>query len=357
VGKAHATENGMNPLGMSPHFEMPRNVYSSEHGAGGSSTGSAVAVALGLSTTAIGTDGRGSIRVPAAMNGVFGLKPTFNRLSSTGDIWRGSVGHTGPIGQSVADLVDLMEVAAAYDPLDPMTQFAHDWDTVKPTWRHALGRGISGCRIGVLVDEFPDADPAIAEACRAALAALEADGATLVDVRIPHLRIVNAVGPIVIAGESAANAATDLAAHAAETSDELRLVYGLMGAVSAQLFLRASRARTGIRLRAAAALAEVDVLALPTQARTAAHYPLSETGQQVAHTTWTAAMTRFSFLGNLTGLPAGTAPVGMHDGLPMGLQILGDAWDEASVLAVLAHIERLGISELPLPRGYLSLGG
>jgi aspartyl-tRNA(Asn)/glutamyl-tRNA(Gln) amidotransferase subunit A len=68
-------------------------------------------------------------------------------------------------------------------------------------------------------------------------------------------------------------------------------------------------------------------------------------------------MTRFNFLGNLTGLPAGSAPVGMHDGLPLGLQIVGDAWDEASVLAVLAHLERLGISELPLPRGYVSLAG
>jgi Asp-tRNA(Asn)/Glu-tRNA(Gln) amidotransferase A subunit family amidase len=353
--KSHATENGMNPHGMHDHFAMPRNAYSRDHGAGGSSTGSGAAVGLGLATVAVGTDGGGSIRIPAALNGVFGLKPTFNRFSSTGDIWRGSVGHTGPIGQSASDLVDLMEAATGRDPLCPMTWFATDWDHVRPTWRAAIGRGIAGCRIGVLVDELPDADAAIGRACERALAALEADGATLVDVRIPHLRVVNAIGPVVIAGESAANAASDLALHRHETGDELRLVYALMHAVGAQLFLHAARARSGLRRRAAAALAGVDVLALPTHAKLAASYPLAETGRNVAHTSWTAAMTRFNFFGNLTGLPAGTVPVGQHEGLPIGLQILGDAWDEASVLAVLAHVERLGIPHLPLPPRYLSL--
>ena len=75
-GKAHATENGLNPLGMNPHFDYPRNVYSADHGAGGSSTGSAVSVGLGMATVALSTDGGGSIRVPASLNGLFGLKPT-----------------------------------------------------------------------------------------------------------------------------------------------------------------------------------------------------------------------------------------------------------------------------------------
>ncbi len=354
-GKSHATEFGLNPLGYNVHFDMPRNVYSSAHGAGGSSTGSAAAVGLGLATVAVGTDGGGSIRVPAAMNGVFGLKPTFNRFSGVGDIWVGTVGHAGPIGQSASDLVDLLEGASGRDPRDPLTHFALDWDAVRPTWRAAIGRGIAGCRIGVLVDELADADPAIAAACRSALDALAADGATLVDVRIPHLPIVNAIGPIVIASESAANTAGLIAQHRDETGDELRLIYGLMKSVSAPMFLKASRARTGIRARAAAALAGVDVLALPTQARTAAPYALSEGDTQLSRTAWTAAMTRFSFLGNLTGLPAGSAPVAMCEGLPVGLQIVGDAFDEASVLAVLAHLERLGVTALPLPPDYVDL--
>jgi len=354
-GKAHAAENGMNPLGFNPHFDYPRNVYSAAHGAGGSSTGSAVAVGLGMAPVAVSSDGGGSIRLPASLNGLFGLKPGLNRMSRTGDIWLGTVGHPGPIGASVSDLVALLEVCAARDPLDAFTHFPPDWDSVVPTWRAALGRGIQGCVIGVLRGEFVDAEPEIARGCEAALKALEAEGATLVDVDIAHLAIVNAIGPLVIAGESAANAQEDLRDHRGAFGDELRLVYGMMRAVNAQTHLRAQRARTGLRQRAAAALCGVDLLALPTHLRLAAPHPASESRQPVSDTAWTAAFTRPSFLANLTGLPAGTAPVGMSGGLPFGLQLLGDAWDEASVIAGLAHLERMAVSDIPLPPSYRPL--
>lgn len=353
-GKAHATENGMNPLGYNPNFDYPRNVYSNGHGAGGSSTGSAVAVGLGLAPVAVSTDGGGSIRIPAAMNGLFGLKPTFNRLSRYGDIWYGTVGHTGPIGQSASDLVDLMEVCAGRDARDPLTHFAPDWDDVVPTWRPALGRGIKGCRIGVLREELRDATPAIARACDDALMALEKEGAILVDVHIPLLRVANAIGPLVIAGESAANASDDLEQNRSAISDELRLIYGLLSCVTAQQHLRGLRTRTRLREVMAAAIAEVDLFALPAHARLAAPYPLREDRMQVADTAWTASMTRFNFVGNLTGLPAASVPVGMDDGLPIGLQFLGDAWDEASVIAAAAHLERLDVTALPKSPGYRS---
>jgi aspartyl-tRNA(Asn)/glutamyl-tRNA(Gln) amidotransferase subunit A len=355
VGKAHATENGMNPLGYNPNFDYPRNVYSSGHGAGGSSTGSAVAVGLGLAPVAIATDGGGSIRLPAAMNGLFGLKPTFNRLSGTGDIWLGTVGHAGPIGRSAADLVDLLVACAARDPLDPKTHFANDWDYVYDAWRAALGRGIAGCRIGVLRSELRDAAPPIARACEDALRALEKEGAKLVDTSFPLLTMANAVGPIIIAGESAANACDDIAAHRHDTSDELRLVYGLMECITAQQHLRATRVRSRIREQLAETMAEVDLLALPAHARQAAPYALDENRTQIADTAWTASMTRFSFLANLTGVPAAAIPVGMHDGLPIALQLVGDAFDEASVIAGCAHCERMGITALPRPAGYRPL--
>ncbi len=357
-GKVHCTENGLNPLGFNPHHAMPRNVHSSGHGAGGSSTGSAVAVGLGLAPVAISTDGGGSIRIPAAVNGLFGLKPTFNRLGGTGDLWVGTVGHTGPIGGSVTDLVDLMEVCAARDPDDPHTHYADDWDTVIPTWRAAIGRGIRGCRIGVLRRFFGRADPRIARLCSEALRALEAEGAELVEIDLPLLDLANAIGPLVIAGESTANNFDLLAEHRHETSDELRLIAGLMECVTAQEHLRATRVRTQLRITLAEAFQDVDLFALPTTARLASPYPLSETGRQIADTGWTAAMTEMNFLGNLTGVPAGTAPVGTvsESGaqLPVGLQLMGDAWDEASVLAALAHLERTGIATVPVSSGYRS---
>ncbi len=353
VGKAHATENGMNPLGYNAHFDYPRNAWSAEHGAGGSSTGSAVAVALGLAPVAIGTDGGGSIRIPAALNGVFGLKPTFLRLGRTGGIWLGTVGHAGPIGRSTSDLVDLMEVCAARDPDDPLTHFAPDWGAVESTWRPALGRGVRGCRIGVLAGELAEADPAIARACTAALDALAAEGAVLVNLEVPLFDLSNAVGPLVIAGESAANAWDDLRAHRSEFGEELRLIYALMQCVTAQDHLRATRVRDQLRLELACAISGVDVLALPSHAKLAPSYPRAENRVEVADTATTGAMTRFNFAGNLTGLPAASVPVGVHDGLPIGLQILGDAWDEASVLAVCAHLERIGVTDIGRSPGFV----
>lgn len=355
-GTSHATENGMNPLGFNPNHPMPRNVYSADHGAGGSSTGAGVAVGLGLSTVASGSDGGGSIRIPASKNGVFGLKPTFNRLSSTGNLWKASVGHGGPLGASAEDLVDFLQVAGGLDPLDPFTQFATDWDTVRPTWRAALGRGLKGARIGVLNQEIDDADPRIAARVREVVAALEGEGAELVDVHIERLEVVNAIGPLIIASESAANAASDMAVHRRDSSDELRMVYGLMQAVDAPLYLHARRARAGLRRRIAAVLSGVDLLVLPTLQRPPCPYPRGN-GQQIADITWTSAMTRFSFLGNLTGLPAMSAPIGMLDGLPVGIQFLGDAWDEASVLAAGAHIQRMGLAALPNPKASIDLLG
>ncbi|MCB9675708.1 MAG: amidase [Alphaproteobacteria bacterium] len=355
LGKAHCTENGMNPLGFNPNFDYPRNVYSAGHGAGGSSTGSAVAVGLGLATVAVSTDGGGSIRVPASLNGQFGLKPSLQRFGRSGDIWVGTVGHTGPIGQSTPDLVDLMEVCSAHDPGDPFTDFPPDWGRVESTWRPALGRGIRGCRIGILPRFMAMATPEIAKACEVALKALEAEGAILTEIDFPLLAVVNAVGPIVIAGESAANAYDDLVAHRTESSDELRLVYALMDCISAQEHLKATRVRTQLRWDLAAAIAGVDLLALPTTGRLASPYPLSESRVQIADTAWTASMTEMNFLANLTGVPAASVPVGLHDGLPIGLQLVGDAWDEASVIAGCAHLERLGVTQIDPSPGYRSL--
>jgi len=354
-GTTHTTENGLNPLGYNPNHAMPRNIYSAGHGAGGSSTGSAVAVGLGLAPVAVATDGGGSIRIPAALNGLFGLKPTFNRLSSTGNLWKGSVGHAGPIGGSVEDLVDFLEVASGRDPDDPFTGFATDWSTVRPTWRAALGRGIAGARLGVLRSELEEAEPRIAALTMEALAALEAEGAELVDVSLEHLAVANAIGPLIIASESAANNATDMVRHRKQASDELRMVYGLMQAVDAPTYLRARRVRAGLRRRVAELLCGVDLLVLPTVQRLAAPYPPQ--ARQIADLGWTGAMTRFAFLGNLTGLPALTAPIGQIDGLPVGLQFMGDAWDEASCLAAGAHVERMGLSQLPRPRGFVELCG
>ena len=354
-GKSHATEWGLNPLGYNEHFDMPRNPWSSAHGAGGSSTGTAVSVALGLAPVGLGSDGGGSIRIPSAFNGIYGIKPTYIRIGRTGDTWGpGTMPHAGPLGSSTEDLVDLLSVAVGVDPEDPTTLLAPDGHAVVESWRLALGRGVKGCRIGVLRSEFADATPEIAAACELALQALAREGAVLVDLDIPLAKHAPAVGALVIASESTANVSDDAVLYGHKFGDEFATVCALMARLPARSFLLAGRTRAAMRRQLAAAIAGVDVIALPTTARQAPKYGLDEGKKGIFDSAAIAGTTRFSFLCNLTGLPAGSVPVVFHGGLPIGLQIVGDAWDEASVLAVMAHCERLQLAP-GKPTGWRSL--
>ena len=119
----------------------------------------------------------------------------------------------------------------------------------------------------------------------------------------------------------------------------------------------AQKSRAWLRRQMAEALRKVDVLALPSTARVAPAYTLAEDRVHVQDTEALIGLCRYAFLANLTGLPAGSAPVGMDEGLPVGVQIIGDAWDEASVLAVMAELERVGVTQLPPPEGRFDLLG
>lgn len=356
IGKTHATESGLNPCGVLEHFSGPRNVHSDGHAPGGSSTGSGVATALGLCASAVGTDGGGSIRIPASLNGVFGLKPTYLRIGRTGDAWGAStVAHIGPIGQSVADCVEQLAATAGVDPDDPITRWAPDRHKSAP-WVKALGRGVRGARIGICHSEFEDADSAVAGVTLRAVKALADEGAELVDVSLPFGSLINGIGVVSIASESAANLRDDFAKHEAEFGAELAIILRLMGLIPAQEYLQAARARAHLRDKVAELFGDIDLLVLPTTGTVAPPYALSEDRMPVLNPVATAAMTRFNFLGNLTGLPAGTVPVGTVDGLPVGLQLVGDAWDEASVIAAMAHCERLGLHHaVPRPGTYIDI--
>ncbi len=358
-GKTHTTEWGMTPTGQNTHFRMPRNVWGADRCAGGSSTGSAVAVALGMTPVALGSDGGGSIRIPAALQGVYGLKPTWVRVGRSGDIYgESSVAHVGPIGASTADLVEwLAPFASTPDHDDPVHAWQPDRDTAPTAWRAALGRGVRGARLGIVRKDWEDCDPRLAAAAMGAVDALVREGATLVDVDVPLAPLANAIGMLVIGPEVAANLSDDLAVHGPRISDDLRLVLRLLSTMSSQEVAAAARTRAMLRRQLAAAMAGVDVLVMPTVAVPAPRYPLAEDGVAVSDADAIRGLCRYAFLGNLTGLPAGTVPVGMVDGLPAGLQILGDAWDEASVLAVMAHVERLGVGKLPRAPGWESLLG
>jgi aspartyl-tRNA(Asn)/glutamyl-tRNA(Gln) amidotransferase subunit A len=354
LGQTPMTEYGMSPLGINPHRRLPRNPHELGHLPGGSSTGSAVAVAEGLLPLAIAADGGGSIRIPASFNGIFGLKPSWGRVSRAGDAFGGSVNHLGPVAASVHDMAVFFEACGAPDEADSNTRLAPP--LAPGSLVRALGRGVRGLRIGVLEGEMGAADSHVGAACRTALAALESEGATLVPLRFDFARYAAPVGYLTIAYEAFADLRAVIADHLDELGPDLQITMATVGTMNARDLSDALRLRSGLRLAVATLLRDVDVLALPTTMRGAPAATDDEARAGFVDPYAVDGACRFCFLANLTGLPAGTAPIGLDPrGLPLGLQIVGDAYDEATVLGVLAHLERTGAALVQRPRVSLDI--
>jgi aspartyl-tRNA(Asn)/glutamyl-tRNA(Gln) amidotransferase subunit A len=353
LGKTVLTEWGMSPIGNNAcapgddrRARMPHNVHHPGRAAGGSSTGSAVGVALGIGPVALAGDGGGSIRIPAALNGVFGIKPTFGRASRAGDGFKGSVAHCGPIAACTLDLAHVLDATASQpDPRDPVTA----WAPAPPRggFGARVGAGVRGMRVGLPIGEWDAASAEVARLGREAVRWLEREGAAVIDVSIPLARDAAPIGYLTIGPESLAATLdhwTD-PRDRARLNDDLRLSFAVLSGISAAEHLDAQRLRTALRAQVAAALREVDVLAVPTTAITAPAYDEADETRAFSDPMALDGLCRFAFLANLTGVPAGTAPVGWDaEGLPVGLQIVGDAWDEHVVLGVLAHLERGGVA-------------
>jgi aspartyl-tRNA(Asn)/glutamyl-tRNA(Gln) amidotransferase subunit A len=347
LGHTPMTEYGMTPMGFNPKRVMPRNPHATDRVAGGSSTGSAVAVATGLVPLALGGDGGGSIRIPSCLCGVFGIKPTWGRVSRQGDVFGGTVAHVGPIASSTLDLARCLEIASGRDPADAQTWLAPDREA--GTFVRALSRGVRGLRIGVVESEWADASPAVARAGKAALRELEKEGAVLVPVRLELARWAAPAGYLAIGMESF-GAHRQLRAEGAPFTPDLAISYAVLGQMSAREYLDAQRVRAGLRAEVARAFEDVDLLGLPSAATSATRVTDAEFEKGFVDARALDALCRFMFLGNLTGLPALSAPVGLDEGrLPLGLQLVGDAWDEATVLAAAAHLERTGAAKVERP--------
>jgi aspartyl-tRNA(Asn)/glutamyl-tRNA(Gln) amidotransferase subunit A len=348
LGQTPMTEYGMSPLGFNPKRTMPRNPHATDRVAGGSSTGSAVAVATGLVPLAMGGDGGGSIRIPAALCGVFGIKATWGRISKRGDLFGGTVAHVGPLASSTLDLARCLEATSGRDPGDPQTELAPP--TEPGSFVRALGRGVRGMRIGVVETEWADAAPGLSRAGHEALRALEKEGATLVDVRVELARWAAPAGYLAIGMESFASHRELWAEKKEGFNGDLAISYATLSEMSATEYTHSQRVRSGLRAEIARAFGDVDLLALPTTATTAARVTDAEFDGGFLDARALDACCRFTFLGNLTGLPALTAPVGLDEArLPLALQLVGDAWDEATVLAAAAHLERIGAARVERP--------
>ncbi|MQS15908.1 Asp-tRNA(Asn)/Glu-tRNA(Gln) amidotransferase GatCAB subunit A [Streptomyces kaniharaensis] len=328
LGKTHTHEFA---FGLTT--PQTRNAWDRGRVAGGSSGGSAVAVAAGAATFALGTDTGGSIRVPAALNGVVGLKPTYGlvpRHGVTSLSW--SLDHVGPITRTVEDAALVLTALAGHDPRDPASLSA-------PAAHYQPGDAtdLTGLRIGVPRNYYFDrVDPQVEAAVRHAIGQLEALGARLVEVDIPMTRYVQATQWGLMVPEAGAYHEGSLRTVPELYQDDVRILLEASELMSAGDYVRAQRSRTLMRAEWARMLEEVDVIAAPS-----VPMPAVRAGQETV--TWpdgtvegvSDAYVRLSAPANITGVPALTVPVG-HDeaGLPIGMQLLGRPLGEPVLLRV-----------------------
>lgn len=312
-----------------PDFGETRNPWALDRTAGGSSGGSASAVAAGLAYGALGSDTGGSIRSPASYCNLAGLKATYGRISRAGVLplsW--SLDHAGPLTRTAEDAAILFDAIAGFDPLDPAS-VRGDWPTVVP----GLNGDISGLRIGVVDEMFERfVQPEVQATARAAVGQLARLDVTLESVTLPHLDLIAPVIDTIVQAEATSYHRHTLESRPNDYSDAVRDNLRLGATVLAIDYLDAQRIRRLLLDGVNHALTNYDLLVYPTQPLVPPlldSYTL-EPGDddavldiEISHTG----------LANLTGHPALSVPGGFtNDGLPVGLQFIGRAFDEATIL-------------------------
>ncbi|HTX71435.1 MAG TPA: amidase [Rectinemataceae bacterium] len=336
VGKTRMSEFAYSPGSNNDHYGPTRNPRSLERDTGGSSSGSAAAVADHMAFAALGTDTGGSIRIPSSFCGLVGLKPTYGRLSLHGSVslaW--SLDHLGPMARSVADVAFLMGILSGYDRLDPRSRKLPEPDSGAWTRREL---GMQGLRIGVLRDDGSGRSLASEETLglwRRGLDALRDAGAVLVDLDLPELQSLRAINSTILAIEAATLHLPTLRARLADYGDfpRLRLLAGW--AYGPTDFIRAQQGHLVLRHRCDELFDRIDLLSTPTMPTEAP--PLG-----------TPARLSFTSPFNLLGWPALSLPVGLSgEGLPVGLQLVGRPWEEATVLMAARAVEKaIGFSRI-----------
>jgi Asp-tRNA(Asn)/Glu-tRNA(Gln) amidotransferase A subunit family amidase len=325
IGKANMHEIGIQPTGSNVHHGHVRNPYNRAHDSGGSSSGSAAAVAAGLCPIAIGADGGGSVRIPAALCGVVGLKATYSRISVHGPTSLcPSVAHVGPLAASVEDAVLAYAAIAGPDPDDPTTlaqpmPSLAGWD----------GADLKGVRLGIYRAWFEHAESDIVAACNAAVERLVALGASVQAIEIPELERMRVAHSITIIAEMTSGMESSPESPRMHAPG-VRVMLGAGRRLRAADYLWAQRARTQLIASWAEIFRGVDLIVTPTTAITAPRVPDPLPPEGYSSLPSVLSVMRFIVAGNFLGFPALTLPVGYDTGgLPIGLHLFGRAWEEA----------------------------
>ncbi len=363
LGKQNMDEFAMGSSTETSCFGPVLNPWATDRIPGGSSGGTAAAVAAGTCFAGVGTDTGGSIRQPASLCGVVGMKPTYGRVSRYGMIaFASSLDQGGPIARTVPDAAVVLAAIAGYDRRDSTSV-----DIPVPDYVAATGRGVKGMRVGLPREYFTEGqDASVKAAVEKALTSLISLGAEGVEISLPHTGYALSTYYIIAPAEASSNLArydgvrygyrADGAKGLIEMMSRTRAegfgeevkrrvmigTYALSAGYYDAYYGKAQKVRTLLRRDFNEAFARVDVILTPT-----APTPAFRLGEKVDDPLTMYLSDIYTIPANLAGIPGISVPCGMSpDGLPIGAQLLGKHFDEESLLAAAAAIER----EIPLRR-------
>jgi aspartyl-tRNA(Asn)/glutamyl-tRNA(Gln) amidotransferase subunit A len=358
VGKTNCDEFAMGSSNENSAYGPVRNPWNLDTTPGGSSGGSAAAVASRCVPLALGSDTGGSIRQPASFCGVVGLKPTYGRVSRYGLLaFASSLDQIGPFARTVGDAALALSAIAGHDPCDSTSS-----PSAVPDYEAALTGDVRGVRVGVPRAFVADGvDDSVRKAFDSALDTLRDRGATLVDIDLPHAKLAIPVYYLICTAEASSNlarydgvkygyrspAATDasLKTMYSKTRDEgfgaevkRRIMLGtyvLSAGYYDAFYLKAQQVRTLLRRDYEQALNSVDVVTMPTSP-----IPPFRLGEKTDDPLQMYLADIFTVSVNLAGLPGISIPCGFAAGLPIGFQLIGRMFDEATILRVADAFER-----------------
>ncbi|MDZ5810097.1 Asp-tRNA(Asn)/Glu-tRNA(Gln) amidotransferase subunit GatA [Halorubrum sp. AD140] len=361
VGKANMDEFGMGTTTETSAFGPTRNPVDPERVPGGSSGGSAAAVAAGEADLALGSDTGGSVRCPAAFCGVVGIKPTYGLVSRYGLVaYANSLEQIGPIAETVEEAAAALDVIAGPDPNDGTTRDLADVEGADPdaSYAAAADGDVDGLAVGVPTELFEGADERVVEAVEAAIADLEDRGAETTEISLPSVEHAVQAYYVIATAEASSNlarfdgvrygnraesdgnwnesfAATREEGFGAEVKRRILLgTYALSAGYHDKYYRKAQDARAWVRRDFEEAFAEVDVIASPTM-------PVLpfELGERLDDPLRMYLADANTTPVNLANLPAVSVPAGEADGLPVGLQLVGPKFDEETVIRAASAVE------------------
>lgn len=349
IGKTNTDEFAMGSSTENSAYGPTRNPWDLDRVPGGSSGGSAAAVAAGEAMVALGSDTGGSIRQPAGFCGVVGLKPTYGRVSRYGLVaFASSLDQIGPFGRSVEDVALLLQAIAGYDPADSTSV-----NLPVPDYREALTGEIHGLRIGIPAEyRVPGMDPEVERVVERALHILEELGAELVPVSLPHTEYALASYYVIAPSEASANLArydgvkyglslpgetlldryltTRGQGFGPEVKRRIMLgTYALSAGYYEAYYVKAQKVRTLIKRDFDRAFELVDVVAAPTSPTVAFRL-----GERTADPLQMYLSDIFTIPANMAGIPAIAVPCGFAHDLPVSIQFMARPFDEPTLLRV-----------------------